>query len=120
MTNNGLHMNSEDNFWQAWNAEAMVMPDVIYRCYHDELGRPTCYTTDDLPGDWIVVSVTEFSQASRRVRVRDGALVPYVSEWHRKLRPSDQGTPCHPKHVSVVVSVSEPNQRWEAHNYDTD
>jgi hypothetical protein len=36
-----------------------------------------------------------------------------------RLSPSDTGTPCHPDNVAIVVSETEPHQRWSIKTYET-
>jgi hypothetical protein len=54
------------------------------------------------------------------VRVINGVLTPRKRPVPPKLVPSDQGTPCHPNDVAVVVSAQEPNQQWKLKQHEQD
>ena len=97
------------------------MPDpkpVFWRLYHDEEGQPITYSMEDLPGTYIDVDVETYARAPFNVRVRDGKLIE-LKQAVTRLSPSDTGTPCHPDNVAIVVSETEPHQRWSIKTYET-
>lgn len=98
------------NFWDAYK-----WPEpkpVFYRLYHDEHGVPVVYTMEDLPGKYIEITQDQYNARDHRVRVVDGNIIPLSSPAMPKLVRSDQGTPCYPTNVALVVGCSEPHQRW--------
>lgn len=99
-------------FWQSFHWPE-IQP-VVYRLYHDDEGRPIIYTMEDLPGTYIEVDQATYIHGSFGVKVVDGKLViiePAVVTT--KLQPSqDQGTPCDPRDVCVVVDHSVKHQKW--------
>jgi hypothetical protein len=107
-----MKQQSWDDFWENYQwPEPPTEPE--YRLYYDDQGAPIAYTTQDMPGKYIVVTAHEHAMASRRVRVKDGKLQPYRSNAATKLRPHpEQGVPCHRDDVTVVVDQQQPHQRW--------
>lgn len=101
-----------DEFWQTYQwPDPPMEPE--YRLYYDDHGLPIAYTTQDMPGKYIVVTAHQHALADRRVRVRDGQIQPYRPGSASKLRPSTvSGVPCHVQDVTVVVSEHVPHQKW--------
>jgi len=99
-------------FWQSFQWPE-IQP-VTYRLYHDDEGRPIIYTMEDLPGTYIEVDQATYIHGSFGVRVIDGKLTilePAITA--KKLQPSqDQGTPCDPRDVCVVVDHDAEHQKW--------
>lgn len=85
---------------------------VVLRLYHDERGRPVCYSCEHLPGAWISVTPAQYARASFRVRVEHGQLVELLDDARPKLHPADHGVPCSPHDVTVVVEQHQPHQKW--------
>jgi hypothetical protein len=105
-----------ENFLEFWqNFQWPEIQPVTYRLYHDDQGRPIIYTMEDLPGTYIEVDQVTYTHASFDVKVIDNKLViiqPAITA--KKLQPSqDQGTPCDPRDVCVVVDHSEKHQKWK-------
>ena len=104
-----------ENFLEFWRSfQWPEIQPVIYRLYHDDDGRPIIYTMEDLPGTYIEVDQATYTHASFDVKVVDGKLViipPVITA--KKLQPSqDQGTPCDPRDVCVVVDNTVKHQKW--------
>lgn len=105
--------NNTEIFLDFW--ANFVWPDtkpVFFRLYYDADGNPVAYSMEDLPGNYIEITADQYAQADTRVKVVDGQIVPNKKIEVYKLTPADEGTPCHPADVSVVVDVNEPNQCW--------
>lgn len=110
-------MNSEE-FWAILRNMPEPKP-VFFRLYHTPDGMPIQYSHEDLPGTYIDVDPTDFSNIN--VRVQDGKLIRLANKTTtKKLVPGDIGTPCHPDNVAIVVSESKPYQRWKLKTYETD
>jgi hypothetical protein len=104
-----------ENFLEFWRSfQWPEIQPVTYRLYHDEQGRPIIYTMEDLPGTYIEVDQATYIYGSFGVRVVDGKLVtikPAITA--KKLQPSqDQGTPCDPRDVCVVIDHGAEHQKW--------
>jgi len=94
---------------------------VFFRLYYNEDGAPIHYTMEDLPGTYIDIDAKTYATASLNVRVQDGKLIQLANKIiTKKLVPSATGTPCHPDNVAIVVSESQPHQRWKLKTYETD
>lgn len=108
-----------ENFWaaiRAWNPEPPR--PVYYRLYYDLDGKPVCYSQEDLPGNYIDVTPMEFAISSHNVRVIAGRLVPIPPRVNViKLVPSDTGTPCDPRDVTVITQGQV--QHWKRKTHET-
>lgn len=91
---------------------------LLYRLYHDDDGWPLFYTMEDLPGLYIDIDPKTFAESSSHVRVLDGKLIKFKSGGAYRLRPDEQGTPCDPRDVCVVVPDSVPHIRWRNRGED--
>lgn len=49
--------------------------DIEYRLYYDKHGKPICYSTEDLPHNYIIVSRQEYAAAREDAIVVDGAMI---------------------------------------------
>ena len=84
-----------------------------YRIYYDDNGRPTCYTVEDLPGNYIEVDVAIYTDCDRNIRIVDGRIEKIKQPvMVAKLTPSDAGISCHPDNVAVVVDHAQPHTKW--------
>lgn len=104
-----------ENFLKVWSQLDPWQPPVVFwRLYYDDQGRPLFYSQEHRPGNYIDVTPEQYQRANMRVRVRNGQLEELTTVAVRKLVPcdTDQGTPCHPSDVSIVVSQEQLYQRW--------
>jgi len=108
-----------EEFWQILHAAPAPQP-VFYRLYHDDRGRPICYSMEDLPGTYISIDQATYAHGSKWVRVRDGRLHQY-RPWLQpaKLVPGDQGTGCDVDDVMIVKSHGD-IKKWSMKTYDQD
>ena len=96
------------------------IPPPCYRIYYDQDGRPTSYSTDDLPGNYIEVDHMTYSDPNRNIRIVDGKIVKLKPPVQvSKLTPGDQGVPCDPDNVCIVVDSAEPHKKWSLKNRET-
>ena len=102
---------NEQEFWAAL-APQEPAPPPIRRLYYNDNGRPLFYSGEDLPGNYIELTPEEYVNTPLNIRIVDGKIVVLEHSVVSKLRPSDQGTPCDPRDVSIVVSEEEPHQKW--------
>ena len=103
------------NFLQVMESFQWPEPKPIsHRLYHDEQGRPLCYTMEDVPGTYIEISAYDYARASFQVRVQDGQLVdiqPKAVTTRLQIDPIS-GTPCDVSDVCVIVELDKPHRKW--------
>ena len=91
-----------------------------YRIYYDEAGRPTSYTVDDRPGNYIEVDAETYANCNRNIRIIDGKIIKIKPPVQvAKLVPSDQGVPCDPDNVCIVVDGTQPHKKWSLKHRET-
>jgi hypothetical protein len=105
-------------FWQT--IKWPEVKTIHYRLYYDDLGRALFYSHDNQPGKYIDVTPEQFALGDMQVCVVDGAVKPRPKPVPPKLMPGDQGTPCYPNDVAVVVGIQEPNQQWKLKQHEQD
>ena len=104
---------TEEDFFGFWkNQEPQVEKPIEYRLYHDENGFPLFFSSEDVPGNYIVVDQDTFLRSSSNIRVVDGKLKVYYTAFGKKLVPSDIGTACDPSDICVVVADDQPHTKW--------
>ena len=101
---------TEDEFFAA--IQPPPPPTILYRLYYDVFGNPLFYSQEDLPGNYIDLDRETYILQPKFARVVDGKLV--IAEYAnvRRLREAQDGTPCHPLDISIVVESSEPHKKW--------
>ena len=93
------------------NLPAVEQPS--YRIYYDDNGRPTSYTVDDLPGNYIEVDVATYTDGNKNIRIVDGKIVKIKQPvMVAKLTPANSGISCHPDNVCIVVDSTQPHIKW--------
>jgi len=106
-----------EEFWAILHAMPEPQP-VFWRLYYNESGEPITYSMEDMPGTYIEVDAETYALASLNVRVQNGQLIK-LQQAVRRLAPTDTGTPCHPNNVAIVVSDTEPHQRWSMKTHES-
>ena len=98
------------------------LPDVkqpSYRIYYDNNGRPTSYTVEDLPGNYIEVDAVVYSSPDKNIRIIDGKIVKIKQPvMVAKLMQSELGISCHPDNVAVVVDSTQPHIKWSLKHHE--
>jgi hypothetical protein len=93
------------------------VPPVEFRVYYRPDGSIIGYTTEHWEGDYITVDKQVFHENRHDLRVKNNKLIyPKISIG--KLRPSTQGTPCHPRDITIIVNDSHPSQNWKNYTYE--
>lgn len=112
---------SEMTLEEFWAALAPVeFKPVFYRLYYNADGTPICYTMEDLPGNYIELDQAMYSRSPVNVRVVDGKLKEIQpASLVKKLVPSNEGVPCHPSDICIVVNASQPNIKWSIKTNET-
>jgi len=86
-----------------------------YRVYYREDGSIITYTTQDLPGKYIVIEQEVYAQFRQDVVVKDGQLYnPNRTTQFRKLVPSTEGT----ETLADDITIIGQGQQWELKYYD--
>jgi len=99
-------------------APKLIKP--IFRLYYDEHGKVLYYTTEDLPGNYIVIDSQTFAESRYDIRVIDGTIVKNINYVIvEKLVPSDIGVPCHVDDISIIVDEDTiDKKRWSVKVYE--
>jgi hypothetical protein len=106
-------MTNNDIFLEFWNNFKWPEPEVLYfRLYHDDQGKPICYSRQVLEGQFIDVTPEQFAIGDINVDVINGVLVHHAPPPPPKLQPSDRGVMCHKDDVTVIVQHSELAIKW--------
>jgi len=109
-----------EQFLQEFFQTLPPVEPISYRIYYDDTGRPTSYTTDDRPGNYIEVDNATFTQPHLPIRIVDGKIVKIPPPVQvAKLIPVDQGVPCDPDNVCIVVDSAQPHKKWSLKNRET-
>ena len=101
---------TEEEFWAA--LAPLPEPVYIYRLYHDDNGCPLFYSMEDRPGKYVEIDPATFALSPSNVRVVDGKLKYLKSNTVLRLHPGEEGTPCDPTNVSIVVDAAQPHTKW--------
>ncbi len=104
-----------DTFWQAVAQHDWTPPPVRqeFRVYYDDQGRVTCYSMEDLPGDYIVIDRVIFEQCRMDLKVKDGCLIRITHDASWRLAPTEASdTACHPDDITVVVPPTHHTKQY--------
>ena len=106
-----------DEFLKAWGQIDWSKPVIEYKIYYDPAsGTVLDYTTDDLPGTYIIVDKDTFHCHRFDIRIQDKKITA-MKHKVGKLRPGIDGTPCHPKDITIITDKT-PATYWKNHTYD--
>lgn len=94
-------------------------PPPQYRVYYNDTGRIVCYTMEDLPGNYIVISAEDYALCRYDARVDEGKLVYTHLQSHTfKLRKVAENTPGSVKttkyDINIIVEDDETSVDWWA------
>ena len=104
---------TEEEFFAIWNSVTPTQLVAEYRLYYDENGYPLFYTSEDLPGNYIVVDEKMVASSPANIRIHDGKVISYRKIYGKKLKPSSSGQACDPWDVCVIVTPDRPNTQWK-------
>jgi hypothetical protein len=93
--------------------------ELEFRLYYDAEGNPVTYTSEDLPGDYLVVDQDTYAQGRYDIRIIDEEIVPlsdFVS--YNKMIPSEDGTACHTNNALLIEPES--TAFWSTKTYTAD
>jgi hypothetical protein len=104
---------TEEEFFSIWASQPEIKVNPIeYRLYYDENGFPLFFSTEDLPGNYVVVDQEMYLGGPAHIRVVKGKLKVYQTTFGKKLVPSEQGQACDPRDICVIVSTDRPHTKW--------
>ena len=99
------------NFWDALELADQTQPevDLEYRLYYNDLGEVLFYSTEDLPGNYIVVGKKVYDEGRYDNTIIDGVLVPPAQYVYQKLVPINEPG----DDVSIVSDAKWKLKRYE-------
>ena len=111
------------NFWQAleeFNNQTASDPKIEYRLYYKDDGSPDFYSTEDLPGKYIVIDYDTYLCGDyRNIKVKDGKILRKNPLDSTKLVQSNfEGTPCHSSDVSLVKHSTKTVKYWKLKTHE--
>ena len=102
-----------DEFWGILHAQQpAIHGSPEYRLYYNDEGFPLFYSTEALPGNYIVVDQDTYYHGPKQIRIVNGKIVVYKTTFSKKLVPSTDGVACAVNDVCVVVDVDQPHVKW--------
>jgi len=102
-----------EEFWGILQAQQPAMhSSPEYRLYYNDEGFPLFYSTEALPGNYIVVDQDTYYHGPKHIRIVNGKIVVYKTIFTKKLVPSTNGVACAVNNVCVVVDVDQPHVAW--------
>jgi hypothetical protein len=101
---------NKTEFWAAF--KPVEVKPILYRLYHDDQGFPLFFSQEDLPGNYIDITREEYVNPPKHFKVVNDKIVLIETSIVRRLYPNNNGTPCHPDDISIVVQNSQPNIKW--------
>lgn len=111
-----------ENFIQAWSEFEWPEPKpVSYRLYYHEDGTPKCYSMDDLPGNYIEIDCETYALRLWNVKVIDNQLkiIPPAVRVKKLVPDTQNGVPCSPQNICVVVAPDQPHVKWKITENET-
>lgn len=93
---------TEQEFLDIWRNPPAPAP-IFYRLYYNNDGSLAFYSMEDLPGNYVEIDHELYQRAPSRIKVVDGKIIEQLWKKSVKLIPSQNGTPCHPEDVTIVV-----------------
>jgi len=112
-------MTPEEFFGIIANQPKIEFKKPEYRLYYDENGMPLFFTSQDVPGNYVVVDQQTYLHSPGHIRVVDGKLKILKVSFGKKLVPAVLGRACDPRDICVVVAEDQPCTRWTLKHEDT-
>lgn len=91
-----------------------------YRVYYDGEGKILTYTTEDLPGSYLVITQDQYNQARFDALVKDGQLIFTHKQTHvYKLKKNKTTGVCTSKYdVNIIMNKSKNTVYWTQAYYE--
>jgi hypothetical protein len=96
-----------------------IKPKILeFRLYYDSTGKVISYTTEDLPGDYIVITQDQYTEARPDVLVKDKKIIyTHLIKHVFKLEKNTDGVACSKYDVSII-STDANAQYWKQQSYE--
>ena len=108
-----------EEFWAVLQAPVEVKP-IFFRLYHNDDGTLLCYSMEDLPHNYIEIDATTYNLRLSNVQVVNKKIVKInPASYVKQLVPGNEGTPCHPNDVCIVIEESKPHTKWSVKTNET-
>jgi hypothetical protein len=94
---------------------------VEFRLYYDDNGDVICYTSEKLPGNFIMIDVQTHAEARTDIKVFDGKIIRSLEGTVvTKLIPAIVGVRCAIEDVNIIVDNSYPGHvtSWNTRKYE--
>jgi hypothetical protein len=108
------------NFWVAAEQflnEPVTVTPLEYRLYYTDDGSPLYYTMDNLEGQYINITLAQYSKGNYNVTVVNGQIKE-ILHTIAKLVPSDSGTASHCNDMSIIADQHCCVQHWKLKAYE--
>jgi hypothetical protein len=89
-----------------------------FRLYYDAIGNVITYTTEQLAGDYIVVTREQYAEANPNVIVKNQQIVKKTARLVTKLTKSSDGIRTSKYDVNVITDLTEDFDSWVLQQYD--
>lgn len=110
---------TEEEFFSIWqNQVSAVHGTPEYRLYYNEDGFPLFYSMEQLTGNYIVVDQETYLNSPTHIRVLNGKLIVYQTNFAKKIVPAEYGQACDTRNVCVVVDLDRPHTKWSLKHQD--
>jgi len=110
---------TEEEFFSIWQSQVSAVHGVPeYRLYYDENGFPLFFSMESLTGNYIVIDQETYLNSPKHIRVLNGKLVVYQTNFAKKIVPAGCGQACDPRNVCVVVDIDKPHTKWSLKHQD--
>ena len=108
-----------EEFWAILHAPVETKP-IFYRLYYNDDGSPISYSMEDMPHNYIELTLEEYHLGSPNVRVVEGKLVIInPSSTVKKLVPGAIGIACDPRDICIVVDELRSHTKWSIISNET-
>lgn len=112
-------MLDEDQLLEFFSLLKPVQTRVLeFKLYYDAGGKVITYTTDDLPGDYIVITQEQYTEARPDVLVKNNKIVyTHLQRYVFKLEKNTEGVATS-KYDINIISMEPDSQYWKQQSYD--
>lgn len=96
------------------NVKVVAPKPLEFRAYYDSEGKITTYTTEDLPGDYIVITKDQYNLARHDARVVDGQLLFTHIKLHcmKMTRNNNEGSRTSKYDISILADDDDPEYTY--------
>jgi hypothetical protein len=89
-----------------------------FRLYYDSSGKVVTYTTEDLPGEYIVITQEQYTEARPDVLVKNKKMMyTHLQRYVFKLEKNIEGIACSKYDISIITTDSDA-WHWKQQSYE--